>query len=160
MAGRRSRKLNGQMCWLWCGGMNPTHRCCLDLSALQRNRAHVFSARSTEGGPCVGTVPGKYSCAGPFVNAVIFPVTWGTRNPAEIWGKLRWWQFLAGPFAHHHSSIALFSFLPSLGLPETRRHSCVCMNLWGGKKKVIKSFHCYGFWLLAGAEARDAFRTI
>lgn len=73
----------------------------------------------------------KYSCAGPVVNAVVFPVTWGTRNPAGICSKLRRWWFLAGPFTQHHSSIALFSLLPSLDLSEIWRHSCMCMNIGG-----------------------------
>lgn len=132
----QSRRLNGQMCWLWCGGMNPTHVCCLDLSALQRNGALVFGARSTDRGPCVGTVPGRYSCAGPFECSGC-SVSWGTRNPAGIWGKLRWWRFLAGPFTQHHCSIAVFAFLLSLGLPETWRHSCACVNLWGEKTQTF-----------------------
>lgn len=146
----QSRRLNGQMCWLWYGGMNPTHVCCLDLSALQRNGALVFGARSTDGDPVWGLC-----LAGTAVlvhlNAVVVPVLWGTRNPAGIWGKLRWWRFLAGPFTQHHCSIAVFVFLLSLGLPETWRRSCTCVNLLGGGKKP-KHFCCCGLlrvWVLA-----------
>lgn len=109
----QSRKLNGQMCWLWCGGMNPAHGCCLDLSALQRNGALVFGARSTDRGPCVGTVPGRYSCAGPFECSGCSCVV---RNQESRW-DLGEAEVVAVPGWSFHTASLLYSSLRLFAVP-------------------------------------------
>lgn len=139
MAGWSSRRLN-KMCWLWCGGINSTHRGHLDLSAEQRSGARVWCQKHREGARREARAQQAPLCWSLW-ECGCFPHDLRYQESCWDMGKLRWWRFLTGPFTQHHSSAALFSFLPSLGLPEIWRHSCVYVNLWGEKNPII-------FWLL------------